>query len=146
MHWPRVELRRKRLSKLRCPKKGLDSPRDSAIIGPCRSTCDYPVWRELLPYVESYRCELHKLLHASLNFIKFCNSNKYIPTLESDILYRLTRKLAPRTYLEIGCGNSTTSARQAIINRRLITGVFLIDPPPGEQITQYVDVVHSKRV
>jgi hypothetical protein len=66
--------------------------------------------------------------------------NGWLPALDSAALYGFVTRLRPRRYLEIGSGNSTLFARQAILDHDLDTNVTSIDPAPRAEIDAIVDV------
>lgn len=70
-----------------------------------------------------------------------CWSNSYLPPLDGMILYTLLRLRRPRTYLEIGSGNSTKFARKAIRDHALPTRIVSIDPAPRAEIDSLCDAV-----
>ena len=54
--------------------------------------------------------------------------NDYLPALDAIALYGLLARNNPRTYLEIGSGNSTRFAARAIADDGLRTRIVSIDP------------------
>ena len=70
--------------------------------------------------------------------------NGYMPPLDAMILYTLLRLRNPKTYLEIGSGNSTKMARKAIRDHRLRTRIISIDPVPRAEIDTLCDEVIRK--
>lgn len=67
--------------------------------------------------------------------------NGWLPSLDSAALYGIMTRTRPKLYLEIGSGNSTLFARQAIIDHGLATRITSIDPAPRAEIDALVDVV-----
>jgi predicted O-methyltransferase YrrM len=67
--------------------------------------------------------------------------NGMIPPLDGMILYAMVRKLRPRTYLEVGSGNSTKFVRKAIRDGGLDTRIVSIDPHPRAGIDALCDEV-----
>jgi hypothetical protein len=65
----------------------------------------------------------------------------YMPPLDGMALYTLTRTLRPKTYLEIGSGNSTKFVRKAIRDHGLATRIVSIDPEPRAEIDALCDEV-----
>jgi len=55
------------------------------------------------------------------------------------VLYAIIRQFKPKTIIEIGSGNSTKIARQAILDGQLPTRLIAIDPFPRTEITHLVD-------
>lgn len=70
--------------------------------------------------------------------------NGYMPPLDGMILYTLLRLRRPKTYLEIGSGNSTKFARKAIQDHGLPTRIISIDPVPRAEIDTLCDEVIRK--
>lgn len=60
--------------------------------------------------------------------------NEFIPALDLVALYSFVAGRAPRTYLEIGSGNSTKIAARAIRDHRLATTVVSVDPEPRAEV------------
>ncbi len=67
--------------------------------------------------------------------------NGWFPPLDGMILYTLIRSLKPKTYLEIGSGNSTKFARKAVRDHGLATRIVSIDPEPRAEIDALCDQV-----
>ncbi|MFY0643399.1 MAG: class I SAM-dependent methyltransferase [Bacteroidia bacterium] len=67
-------------------------------------------------------------------------NNGYLPGLDIISLYGILSKFNPPNYVEIGSGNSTKVARQAIQNQKLHTKIHSIDPYPRTEIDQLSDV------
>jgi Methyltransferase domain len=70
--------------------------------------------------------------------------NGWLPPLDGMVLYTLLRLLKPRTYLEIGSGNSTKFARKAIRDHGLPTRIVSIDPSPRAEVDALCDEVIRK--
>lgn len=67
-------------------------------------------------------------------------NNGYLPGLDIISLYGIISKHNPANYVEIGSGNSTKVARQAITNNNLQTKIHSIDPYPRTEIDTLSDV------
>jgi hypothetical protein len=63
------------------------------------------------------------------------------PALDGMLLYTLARSLQPRTYLEVGSGNSTKFVRRAISDHGLRTRIVSIDPHPRAEVDTLCDEV-----
>ncbi len=63
------------------------------------------------------------------------------PALDGMLLYTLARRLNPRTYLEVGSGNSTKFVRRAISDHGLQTRIVSIDPYPRAEVDALCDEV-----
>jgi hypothetical protein len=66
-------------------------------------------------------------------------SNAFLPPLDAASLYGLIRSRAPSRYVEIGSGNSTIVARQAIRDGNASTWLTSIDPQPREIVDTLCD-------
>jgi hypothetical protein len=67
--------------------------------------------------------------------------NGFLPGLDAVSLYGFLASLAPRTYVEVGSGNSTRFARRAIEDQGLSTRIVSIDPHPRAEIDDLCDVL-----
>lgn len=67
--------------------------------------------------------------------------NGMLPGLDSLLLYTAIRLHKPKTYLEIGSGNSTKFVRRAIEDGGLSTRIISIDPHPRAEIDALCDIV-----
>ena len=67
--------------------------------------------------------------------------NGWFPGMDSICLYGLLATQNPRWYVEVGSGNSTKFARQAIKDHGLRTQIISIDPFPRADIDQICDRV-----
>ena len=65
--------------------------------------------------------------------------NTWLPVLDGITLYGLLVLNNPRQYVEIGSGNSTKFARQAIRDHSLRTRIISIDPAPRTEISRICD-------
>jgi hypothetical protein len=65
--------------------------------------------------------------------------NGSIPGLDGAAIYSFVRFRAPRLYLEVGSGNSTKFARQAIADGGASTTITSIDPVPRAEIDEVCD-------
>jgi methyltransferase family protein len=63
------------------------------------------------------------------------------PALDGMLLYTLAQRLNPRTYLEVGSGNSTKFVRRAISDHGLRTRIVSIDPYPRAEVDTLCDEV-----
>jgi len=67
--------------------------------------------------------------------------NGWIPAIDAMTLYGLLALRNPRTYIEVGSGNSTKFARRAIKDHGLRTRIVSIDPSPRAEIDLICDQV-----
>ena len=72
--------------------------------------------------------------------------NRMMPALDSVALYSFIALNNPKHYFEIGSGNSTKFARQAINDHKLHTKITSIDPSPTVEIDEICDEVIRKPV
>jgi hypothetical protein len=68
-------------------------------------------------------------------------NNMWIPALDGISIYCYVASRQPKTYLEIGSGNSTRFARKAITDHKLSTRIISIDPCPRSDIDRLCDIV-----
>ena len=68
-------------------------------------------------------------------------NNGWLPPVDGIVLTHLLQEQRPRTYLEIGSGNSTKFARHAIRTAGLDTRIVSIDPQPRAEIDSICDLV-----
>jgi Methyltransferase domain len=96
-------------------------------------------YRELLKSFLHYQEQL-----AGIRSVRWVNG--YFPALDSISLYCLLAQRQPKTYLEIGSGNSTRFAREAINRNHLATRLISIDPHPRVDIDALCDRVERVAV
>lgn len=65
--------------------------------------------------------------------------NGFIPGLDAVAIYSMISEKRPKHYFEVGSGNSTKFARQAILDHGLSTRIISIDPSPRAEIDQICD-------
>ncbi|MFZ5554225.1 MAG: class I SAM-dependent methyltransferase [Bacteroidota bacterium] len=71
-------------------------------------------------------------------------NNGFLPGLDMVGLYGMIAKYKPRVYIEIGSGNSTKTAKKAIVENGLQTKITSIDPFPRATIDHLADKVIRK--
>lgn len=71
-------------------------------------------------------------------------NNGYFPGLDIVALYSIISKYKPAKYIEVGSGNSTKVAFQAICDNQLKTEIVSIDPFPRSEIDQLANTVIRK--
>lgn len=95
--------------------------------------------------LNSFTKYFHKLSNINANADENSNvpyyRNLFLPGLDAVSLYCLLAEAKPNTYLEIGSGNSTKFARQAILDNNLNTRIVSIDPYPRAEVDQLCDEV-----
>jgi hypothetical protein len=67
--------------------------------------------------------------------------NDHIPGLDAVSIYGFLANANPRRYVEVGSGNSTKFARQAIKDHALRTRIISIDPSPRAEVDAICDEV-----
>jgi hypothetical protein len=67
--------------------------------------------------------------------------NELFSGLDAAALYGFLCRLNPRTYLEVGSGNSTRFARRAINDNGLRTKIISVDPAPRVEIDRLCDEI-----
>ena len=76
--------------------------------------------------------------------LKPCWNNEYFSGLDAIALYSFLVKRKPNVLIEVGSGNSTKFARQAITDHGLSTRIISIDPEPREEIDSISDTIIHK--
>jgi hypothetical protein len=76
---------------------------------------------------------------AAKDDVTFSFSNGYFTSPDAEILYAAIKVYRPATFLEVGSGNSTKMARQAILDTGCRTSIISIDPQPRAAIDDIVD-------
>jgi hypothetical protein len=103
-----------------------------------RYKAEYIEW---LNAILSYKNEFLSIpKHADDEFTPFW-FNGWIPGLDAMLLYTLIRKNNPRTYIEVGSGNSTKFVNRAIQDGNLRTKIISIDPQPRTEIDILCDEI-----
>lgn len=72
--------------------------------------------------------------------------NPWLPPLDAVSIYGFLGLRRPRNYVEVGSGNSTKFARQAINDFKLDTTLISIDPQPRSEIDDLCDCCIRKRL
>jgi hypothetical protein len=71
--------------------------------------------------------------------------NWWLPGLDACLLYGMIEAHRPKTYMEIGSGNSTRFVRRAVEDFGLPTRIISIDPHPVSEIDALCDTVIRSR-
>ncbi len=106
----------------------------------------------LSAYIDSYYATLIKFqkyfpqlrkidTHLNIQKISPHFINDFIPGLDCVSLYCMIAENKPNRYIEIGSGNSTKFARQAITDNNLTTLLISIDPSPRAEIDNLCDEI-----
>jgi hypothetical protein len=80
-------------------------------------------------------------LHDSESSLSPFWLNTWLPAPDAIALYSFLCLYEPKTYLEVGSGNSTKFARTAINDHNLKTKMISLDPHPRAEIDQICDVI-----
>ncbi len=97
----------------------------------------------MIDSVKHYRTDLAKFEKREANQVGFQNDNGFFTPPDSEVLYSIIRKYQPKTFLEIGSGNSTRLVRQAIIDGGIKSRIVSIDPCPRVDIGGFADTIHK---
>ena len=100
----------------------------------------------ILAAVGQYTARFADFADPARNAVGYSFANPFYSSPDAELLYTLLREHRPRTVLEIGSGNSTMIARQAIIDAGTTTALIAIDPSPRAEIAQLVDMHYQQRV
>jgi hypothetical protein len=95
---------------------------------------------------QEYRQELVQLNGTEHNTVAFRVDNQYYFPPDSDVLYAMIRHFAPAKIIEVGSGNSTRVARQAIDDGCLNTCLVSIDPKPRVEVAGIAHELRTTRV
>lgn len=68
-------------------------------------------------------------------------NNGFLPGLDMAMLYTAIRELKPKTYVEVGSGNSTRLVHQAKLDGALDTRIISIDPHPRAVMDELADEI-----
>lgn len=101
---------------------------------------------EILSALPQFRARLDSFRDDSINDVGFSFANDYFHSPDAEVLYTLIRIREPGRIIEIGSGNSTKVARQAIIDGKLKTHLLSIDPEPRTEIDSFADECLRQRV
>jgi len=97
------------------------------------------ILQSLLNYKDDYIAISRHANPGEINAPYWMNSA--LPGLDAAALYGFIRLTKPRKYFEIGVGNSTKFARQAISDQNLDTEIIAIDPFPSTGIEDICDTL-----
>jgi hypothetical protein len=100
-----------------------------------------PAYRESLRTIASFDSDLARIPRTAHDSRTPSWINEFMPGLDSASIYTFVRSRRPRTYFEIGSGNSTRFARRAIEDGKLETRIVSIDPSPRAEIDALCDEV-----
>jgi Methyltransferase domain len=81
------------------------------------------------------------LRDSALNDVGYTYKNDFYTAPDADVLYVMLNIFQPNLFMEVGSGNSTKVARQAIKDYQLKTKIWSIDPQPRTEIDSLCDKV-----
>lgn len=82
---------------------------------------------------------MEHLLTPECNAVGFNLHNSYYGSPDAEVLYTLMDIFRPSRFIEVGSGNSTLLARQAVQDFDLNTRIVSIDPEPRVKVERFVD-------
>lgn len=94
---------------------------------------------QLLSALPQFRSRFDSFRDTAKNDVSFSFRNDYFRSPDAEVFYALVRTLQPARIIEIGSGNSTKIARQAIRDGSLATRLVSIDPQPRAEIDALAD-------
>jgi hypothetical protein len=94
---------------------------------------------DLLAALPKFRARFDTFRDPATNDVGFSFVNDYFRSPDAEVFYTLVRTLNPERIIEIGSGNSTKVARQAILDGKLTTHLISIDPQPRAEIDSLAD-------
>ena len=94
---------------------------------------------EILDELSNYKKRFRDFSDPDKNDVGYTFNNMYFTSSDAEVLYTIIRKYKPNKLVEIGSGNSSLIARQAIIDGNLKTKFISIDPYPRIGIDNVVD-------
>lgn len=97
---------------------------------------------EFLSAILQYKSQLSKIpINSDENSPKARWNQPWFPPLDGISMYTMIALNRPKTYLEIGSGNSTKFAVQAIKDHGLDTVVISVDPKPRTEVDSICDKI-----
>lgn len=112
---------------------------------PLSTSVDSTFLEELSNAYSEYQVDLQRLVDGD-NDVDYRHANDFFRTPDLQALYLMIRMFEPRRFIEVGCGNSTKIARQAILDGNLDTRLVSIDPSPRADIAQQSDEIVLSRL
>jgi hypothetical protein len=94
---------------------------------------------EILAALPQFRTRFDTFGDAGSNDVGYSFANDYFRSPDAEVFYTLIRTQKPARIIEIGSGNSTKVARQAIMDGKLGTQLVSIDPLPRSEIDTLAD-------
>ena len=101
-------------------------------------------YEELLQHAQKHVSHFETWSVEKQNAITPHWDNKFLPGLDMVMLFTLLGELKPKRYVEVGSGNSTKVAHDAVKRLGLETKIVSIDPMPRAEIDELAHVVVRK--
>lgn len=116
------------------PRYGYGNPPHSLLFDIINSNRDQYIGllKEILKYKEVFQSI--KKSDQETNVLNPVYNNEFLPGLDIFGIYTIIAKFKPKTYIEVGSGNSTKVAYKSIIENNLKTEIVSIDPKPRTEI------------
>jgi hypothetical protein len=89
----------------------------------------------------AYRADCRRLLISDGHPQHYNPVNNYFQPADACLTYLVARTYQPKTWFEVGSGNSTGVVRQAISDGNLATKLVCVDPNPRVDISSIADEV-----
>ncbi len=98
-----------------------------------------PAGGQVFGWLAEFRADAAKLARSDDNAVGYSPDNGYFTTPDADVYYAVVRGAMPGRVVEVGSGNSTRVARQAILDGKLATQVVCVDPQPRVAVADFCD-------
>jgi hypothetical protein len=98
-------------------------------------------FRPVLDAAASFSDRFKDFEDPARNDVRYAFDNPYFLSPDAEVLYAFVRTLRPGRIVEVGSGNSTRVARQAIRDGGLGTELISIDPHPRADVRGFADRV-----
>jgi predicted O-methyltransferase YrrM len=121
------------------PRWGYGRPAHAALAA--RLARAEPTYTQQLHLVMKYEAELAAIPRAPVHPLEPHWDNGFLFGLDGAALYAFLRDRKPRTYVEVGSGNSTLFAARAIRVAGQETAIVSIDPQPRREIAAVCSTV-----
>jgi hypothetical protein len=101
---------------------------------------------EVLRDVLNFQQRFASFREPDQNKVGYTFKNVFYSSPDTEVYYTLLRKLQPPCVIEVGCGNSTRIARQAVIDGQWSCRIVSIDPEPRIDLEGMPDEWIKRRV
>ena len=103
-------------------------------------------FNEVVKAMAGYKEQFQKISFEPENTVKPYWNQNWFPSFDGISLYSFLAMNNPESYVEIGSGNSTRFARQAITDHGLRTRIVSIDPSPRAEIDDICDEIIRQKI